>query len=313
MRVSVIIPTYNYGHFLRDCLESVLGQTVLPEEIVIVDDGSTDNTPEIVQPYLSNPRIKYIRIENSGVSAARNTAIKASSGDIIGILDADDKWRSDKLELQLPLFASSKVGVVYSLCQPFNDNGPVKEFRRIAPRRGRILDALLSDNVVPLSSAMVRRECFEKTGTFNESRKSCQDFDLWTRMSVDGVEFDYVDQPLMMYRVGHASMILDTSRHYREKHIILCELFEGHGLQACTRRMKRKAWAAFFSKRAHSYYNQGNQMRSLVDSIRSIYYRPVGVLDGMAWRVLVKSLLPEKCVQMIQRRQSDVQESPQAD
>ena len=310
MRISVIIPTYNYGHFLSECLDSVLAQTVLPEEIVIVDDGSTDNTPEIVQPYLSNPCIKYIRTKNSGVSAARNTAIKASSGDIIGILDADDKWRSDKLELQLPLFANPKVGVVYSLCQPFNENGPVKAYRRIAPRRGQILDTLMSNNVVPLSSAMVRRKCFEKSGTFNESRTSCQDFDLWTRMSVDGVEFDYVDQPLMMYRTGHSSMISDLNRHYREQHKVLRELFEGYGLQACTRRMKRTAWASYFAKCAYSHYTQDKQLRSLVDSIRSIYYRPVGVLDGMAWRVLAKCLLPEMCVKIIQRRQIDVQESP---
>jgi len=104
MQISVIITTYNYGHFLPDCLESVLSQTVPPDEIVIVDDGSTDNTSEVIQPYLSNPRVTYIKTVNSGVSAARNTAIAATSGDIIAILDADDKWRSDKLELQLPLF-----------------------------------------------------------------------------------------------------------------------------------------------------------------------------------------------------------------
>jgi glycosyltransferase involved in cell wall biosynthesis len=309
MRVSVIIPTYNYGHFLPDCLESVLGQTVLPDEIVIVDDGSTDNTPEIVQPYLSNPCIKYIRTENSGVSAARNTAINASSGEIIGILDADDKWRADKLELQLPLFEKPKVGVVYSLSQPFDKNGPVTEYRRVSPRRGQVLDALMTNNVVPLSSALVRRECFEIAGMFNNSYGICADFDLWTRMSVRGIEFDYVNQPLMMYRIGHGSMITNVSWKNREQHAILRELFDVFGRRACTVGMKRTAWASYFSKRAYSHYTQGSQLRSLVDSIRSIYYRPVGVLDGMAWRVLAKSLLPKRVVAMIRRRHNDDERS----
>ncbi len=303
MRTSVIIPTYNYGHFLSECIESVLGQTVIPDEILVIDDGSTDDTPEIMKPYLSNPLIKYIRTENSGVSAARNTAIAASSGDIIGILDADDKWRSDKLELQLPLFDDPKVGVVYSLSQRFDENGPiVTECRRASPQRGQVLEALMSDNIIPLSSAMVRRECFEKTGTFNESRKSCQDFDLWTRMSVDGVEFDYVDQPLMMYRIGHDSMISDKSRHYREQQIVLRELFDGPGREVCTAQMKRTAWAFYFAKCANGYYARNSQRHALVDSIRSIYYRPFGVLDGMAWRVLAKSLLPKTVVAMLKRR-----------
>ena len=305
MQVSVIIPTYNYGRFLPECVESVLGQTVLPEEIIIVDDGSTDNTPEIVRPYLSNPLIKYIRTENSGVSAARNTAIAASTGDIIGLLDADDKWRSDKLQLQLPLFENTRVGVVYSLNLPFDENGYVTEYRRVSPRRGQVLDALLNNNIVPLSSAMVRRECFEKSGMFNERYGVCADFDLWTRMAVRGIEFDYVDEPLMMYRTSHTSMITDVTWKDREKHAILCELFDVHGRQDCTSRMKRMAWATFFSKRANSHYERGNQWRSLVDSIRSICYRPVGVHDGMAWRILAKSLLPKRAVAMLKHRHKD--------
>lgn len=299
MRVSVIIPTYNYGHFLSECVESVLGQSVVPEEIVIVDDGSTDNTPEVVRPYLSNPLIKYIRTENSGVSAARNTAIAISTGEIIGLLDADDKWRSDKLELQLPLFANPKVGVVYSLCQPFDENGPVIEYRRVPPQRGQILDALLNNNIVPLSSAMVRRECFEKAGMFNERYGICADLDLWTRMSVRGIEFDYQNEPLTMYRINHASMITNINLKDREKQAILHELFDVFATQACTFRMKRTAWATFFSKRAYSHYKRDNRWRSLVDSIRSIRHRPFGVHDGMAWRMLAISLLPKRAVAML--------------
>jgi hypothetical protein len=151
---------------------------------------------------------------------------------------------------------------------------------------------------------MVRRECFEKTGMFNESRKSCQDFDLWTRMPVDGVEFDYVDQPLTMYRIGHASMISDQSRHYREHQIVLRELFDGIGHDVCTSRMKRTAWAFYFAKCAHVYCERNNRWRALVDSIRSIYYRPFGVVDGMAWRVLAKSLLPRTVIGVLRLRRN---------
>jgi glycosyltransferase involved in cell wall biosynthesis len=299
LKVSVIVPAYNYGCFLAECIESAINQTMPPDEIIIVDDGSTDSTPEVVQPYLVDRSVKYIRIDNSGVSAARNKGIIASTGGIIGLLDADDIWRSDKLELQVPLFENPRVGVVYSLFQPFNENGPITNYRRTSLQRGHILAELTCNNFIPTSSALVRRSCFDEFGAFNERVDICEDLELWIRMAADGVEFDFVNQPLTMYRVHSGSLISDVSRKYRQHYSILRELFDGVGKEMCTKETQANAWANLFAERAYDHLERSNRRNALIDAMRSIYHRPFGVLDSMAWRILAKSMMPQILVNLL--------------
>lgn len=315
MRVSVIIPTYNYGHFLPECVESVLGQTVLPDEIVIVDDGSTDNTPEVIRPYLSNPLIKYIRTENSGVSAARNTAITASTAEVIGLLDADDIWHRDKLELQLPLFSDPNVGVVYSGVESFGD-GEIVQSRTVRRlRREEMLWSLMQRSQIVTSSALVRRACFERVGMFPVKFSQSEDYHLWLRIAATGFDFDCVEQPLLKYRTGHDSAV-STARigeRFLAKASVLEDVVGDPEFGAAfSPRMLRTALSANLAKRACLHYEKGNRRCALVDSIRSILHRPFGVLDGTAWRILVKSLLPKKVVGILKRRRTTAQRHPDA-
>src|SRR5206468_13114174 len=113
--VSVVIATHNYGRYLSSALDSALGQTFRDTEIVVVDDGSTDDTPAVVQPYLRDPRVAYHRTERQGQPRAKNLGISLSHAPLIAFLDADDIWLPAKLERQLPLFAADQeVAVVYS-------------------------------------------------------------------------------------------------------------------------------------------------------------------------------------------------------
>ncbi len=215
--VSVIISCYNYAKYLPFCLESVLCQTYGDFEIIIVNDGSTDNTAEVVEEYLPNPLIRYIRQENAGQAHAKNTGIRAATGEFIAFLDSDDFWETDKLKKQMPLFSDPRVGVVYSRARFIDENGRSLnlsvggEYQR--PRTGRITEHLFFDNFIPFSSSIVRRECLGKAGIFDESIKMGIDWDLWLRISVH-FGFAYVDEPLLIYRIGHSGQM---SRNFEER------------------------------------------------------------------------------------------------
>ena len=293
MLVSVIIATYNYGKYLRESIASALYQTVPPDEIIVVDDGSTDETSEIVRPFLSRSRVRYLRTDNRGVSNARNLGIQHSTGEIIAFLDADDVWRRDKLELQLPLFSDPTVGVVYSLQEMFDENGTVSH-RHAKVFRGDVLRALMTHNIVCFSSAMVRRGCLDRVGIFDERYAPSEDYDLWLRIAAEGYAFDYIDKPLVRRRVGHVSAS-DSVQTRRESLRRLHHHFfrDPKYRQRVTPRMKRLAWGASFSKEGCWHYEQGRRMHSLYVYLRALWHDPS---LAMAWRGVAKCVLPRALV-----------------
>jgi glycosyltransferase involved in cell wall biosynthesis len=217
-KVSVVMTCYKYAQYLPYAVDSVLGQTYPNVELIMVNDGSPDNTDEVMQRYLGDPRVKYIKQPNSGQTVAKNNGIRAATGEFIAFLDADDIWHREKLARQMPLFAKPEVGVVYSTMEFIDDAGekvPYQASPLSKPRSGRITEALFVDNIVPFSAAVARRECFEKVGLMDDTLKMAIDWDLWLRMSVH-YAFDFVDEPLMLYRVGHPGQM---SKNYfvREK------------------------------------------------------------------------------------------------
>ena len=137
--VSVIIPTYNYGRYLRECLESVFAQTLSDFEVIVVDDGSTDDTPSILET-ITDSRLRYVRIpNNSGIPFARNLGLKQSSGEYIAFLDADDRWRPSKLECELAVMRSEpSVGAVFSDFVRFDEGGYLPNQFTFYPELGSI-------------------------------------------------------------------------------------------------------------------------------------------------------------------------------
>ena len=208
--VSVVITCYNYGKYLAGCLDSVLGQTYRDIEIIIVNDGSTDDTDEIVKKYLSDPRVRYIKQRNAGQANAKNIGIRSASGEFVAFLDADDVWASSKLEQQIPLFSDPAVGVVYCRAQYIGDDGRSLDFttkgKYLQPRSGKVIPYLFFDNFIPFSASVVRKECLERTDLFDESLKMGIDWDLWLRISASYL-FAYVDEPLLYYRIGHSGQM----------------------------------------------------------------------------------------------------------
>lgn len=211
--VSVIIPTYNRAHVISRAIRSVLNQTFQNWELIIVDDGSNDNTEEVVRSF-SDPRILYIHHQsNRGASAARNTGIQLARGRYIAFLDSDDEWLPEKLEKQLRVLESSDkdVGAVYTGAIFIDEESGRQRIKR-PQAKGRILMEELAYN--PIGSAsrvMIKRECFAKCGSFDEDFPPLEDWDMWIRLA-ERYTIDYVDEALVKYFEHSGSLSSEPSR-----------------------------------------------------------------------------------------------------
>jgi glycosyltransferase involved in cell wall biosynthesis len=203
--VSVVVATRNYARYLPGALKSILNQTWRDLEVVVIDDGSTDDTPDVIRLFLADPRVRTQRTDGLGQSRAKNLGIQLSRAPLIAFLDGDDEWLPTKLEHQLPLFENPAVGVVYSRRTLMDAEGRELPTPEGTFARGRVYDHLLAQNFVCFSSVVVRREVFESVGMFDPALSLSIDYDLWLRVGRH-CEFDFVDEPLVRYRTGHANL-----------------------------------------------------------------------------------------------------------
>lgn len=220
--ISVVIPTYNRAHFISRAIHSALNQTYQEFEIIVVDDGSTDNTEQVVKKF-SDKRIVYIRHEvNKGVSAARNTGIKISRGEFIAYLDNDDEWLPDKLEKQITKFnaLSDNFAIVYS--GAYNVLNKTEEIvSEVTPYlRGKIYTIFLKGCIFDPTTAMIRKSCFEKSGLFDESLSSCHDWDMWIRIAKH-YEIDFVPDILMKHYVHKDQVSTDLSLMIQNREMMI--------------------------------------------------------------------------------------------
>jgi glycosyltransferase involved in cell wall biosynthesis len=180
-KVSVVIPTFNREKFITKALDSVMDQTYQDYEVVVMDDGSKDNTREIVENY--GKKVSYFYQENRGIASARNEAIKRSSGDYIAFLDSDDYWVREKLETQIDLFDKHpEYGMVASCCSSIRLDGSFREKNRPG-KSGWVLRDLFNKNFIRTSSALIKKECLSRVGLFDEDFRECEEYDLWLRIA----------------------------------------------------------------------------------------------------------------------------------
>jgi len=179
--VSVIIPSYNRAHTLGRAIDSVLAQTIAPLEIIVIDDGSSDNTAEFVQQHY--PTIRYIRQDNQGVSAARNLGIKQAKGDWIALLDSDDEWLTNKLETQLALAEQDpSIPLIHSDEIWIRDGVRVNQMNKHGKAGGWIFQRCLPLCAISPSASMIKRTLFDEVGLFDENLPACEDYDLWLKI-----------------------------------------------------------------------------------------------------------------------------------
>jgi len=183
--VSIIIPTHNRAHFIGEAITSVLEQTFTDFEIIIVDDGSTDNTEEVIS-HFPDKRVIYIKQENKGRSYARNVALRLSRGHYIAFLDSDDLYLPTKLRLQVDyLDTNPKIGMIYTSAYCIDDAGNLLKDKYFASVSGQIYNsiAFFRPVTITLPTVMVRREVIDSVGDFDEKMHRFEDTDMWRRIS----------------------------------------------------------------------------------------------------------------------------------
>lgn len=243
--VSVVVPSYNYGHLIAQTLDSLAAQTYRRWECVVVDDGSTDDTERVVRGYAAGePRVRYVRQENGRQAAARNNGIRHAAGELFQFLDADDLVEPRKLERQVALLEGRpEVDIVYSGVRYFDAARPGElshsrsysvwdDGRPWMPEvsgRGRvILERLLRNNIMVVNSPLVRRRVVEAIGEFDAGLTPVEDWDYWTRCAAAGMYFHFEDS--------------EGVRALVRAHALSASL-DGRRMMRATLKMRR-AWAA---------------------------------------------------------------------
>jgi glycosyltransferase involved in cell wall biosynthesis len=242
-QVSVIIPTYNRGWTIGEAVDSVLAQDYRDFELIVVDDGSADNTSQVLDAYRGT--IKVFRQENKGVSAARNRGIAEASGRFIAFLDSDDLWLPQKLSTQVEFFNTTPDALI---CQ--TEEVWIRSGVRVNPKKrhkkpsGMIFEPSLALCLVSPSAVMIRRSLLEIVGNFDETLPLCEDYDLWLRISCRFPVYR-IDTPLIIKRGGHedqlsASFGLDRFRIKAIKKIIESGFLSKRQYAAAVKTLKEK-------------------------------------------------------------------------
>ena len=206
-KVSVIIPTYNRAAYLIESLKSVLGQTCRNLEIVVVNDGSTDETKDRLETF--KDCIVYLEKPNGGKSSAVNLGLRYVTGDYVWIFDDDDIALADKIEAHISLFKEDpEIGFIYTGFEVFNDEDPdcvIRTIEPLVPPEGEMLARLLSSNFICSGSVVVRKQCYDRAGHYDERLIRAQDYDMWIRLVRAGFKAGVIERPTVKIRKHEGS------------------------------------------------------------------------------------------------------------
>jgi glycosyltransferase involved in cell wall biosynthesis len=298
--ISVIVPTYNSGNYIREALDSVLCQTYTDYEIIIIDDGSTDDTGKIIKECY--PTVSYYYIEQKGAACARNYGIRKARGELVAFLDADDRWLPEKLEKQSVLFdIDKKLGLVFTENHFFNEHGIIDTGinKRNMLMSGDVVKNIFLNSYVVTSTVMVLRSALDAVGMFEEGLAVAEDDNLWMRLAMKyGIEL--IDEPLVLYRITEGSLSRTRSKVFEgvKKNI---ELIEGKYPELFHRLGKgvinKKYADLYFSEGYHWFANeQHDQAKSYF--AKSICYDPFKL---KAYMYYSSCLLPQVIIDKIKQ------------
>jgi len=220
--VSVVIPTYNRANVLANSIESVLAQTYKDYELIVVDDGSTDDTAELMQKYLEDERVRYIQLEkNAGVSNARNVGAQNAMGEWIAFQDCDDHWRPQKLEKQMAFIkANPNCGLLYSAYEFHMPDNPeaIKVPQGVCS--GELVNALLIHNRIGAPTVLVQKKLFIDLGGFDLSYPALEDWDFAIKAAI-ATEIGYVDEPLVDAHYTEGSISRSVFNYYQARCMLI--------------------------------------------------------------------------------------------
>jgi glycosyltransferase involved in cell wall biosynthesis len=299
--VSVIMTAYNYGHYIAEAIASVQAQTFTRWELIIVDDGSTDNTSQVVAPYLTDKRIVYLHQGNRGQPAAINFGISHARAPWIAFLDADDRWSPEKLQRQSAICSRNPPpDVIYTRGRLMDSSG--KEMPTIIGRcvARDVLPLMFQQNFIPFSSAMVRTATLVSVHGFRETYRHANDYDLWLRIAAQGYVFACVDDVLISYRTGHGNLTSRSDVQLKTA-LEIMDRFVSDYPGRLSRIFARRCYGETYCHLARVYQSQGKHTEALRWAFKGI-----GAIPGHlhAWKTMLLVSLPVPLVNRYRRRQS---------
>lgn len=284
--VSVVTATYNMAEHIAETMDALFAQTYPHIEFVIIDDGSTDETERVLEPYLRDERVRLIKQTNAGQTVAKNHGIRESRGEFVAFCDADDTWRADKLALQIPRFDDPKVAVVFSDMVFIDEHSEVVDHPHMTRYEGHIVEEMLVDNFVPFSSSVVRKSVLDEMGGFDETLRMSIDYDLWLRIGVK-YHFAYVREPLLNYRIWSGQMSHRLGERLDNFFRLLERFLDEHG-DTIPQRAQNRAWAHSYVTRGIWHAREGRSGDAFADYRRAARLHPI---DVRLWRTWAATLL----------------------
>jgi glycosyltransferase involved in cell wall biosynthesis len=277
-KVSVIIPTYNRSVFLKDAIESVLRQTFTDYEIIVVDDGSTDDTREVVHQF--GALIRYYHQENRGCSAARNLGIRAAFGEYIAFLDSDDVFMPEKLAIQArELDQNPHCGMVYSHALGMDEKGNLIGICWKGNLSGWIYPSSLfiKNGIITTPSVMVRASVLKEVGCFDESLEICEDLDLWRRIARRHPIIQ-VRESLVKVRLGDSVMRkgIDVSRYLEARVRFYEKAFKEDPV--LNMNLRGELFTEMYLRYGILAFRQGKIMNSLMLICKSFLFKPQWII-----------------------------------
>jgi len=289
--ISVIVPTYNHATFIERSVSSVLAQTFSDYEIIIVDDGSQDDTPNLVSElWAAEDRVIYFRQENKGLGATRNKGLSLARGEFVQFLDSDDSIASGKFESQIRRFEEDKAAdIVYSdYANLGGDKDHVGEVARPLVPGESPVSRLIRENFMPVHSSLIKREVFDKEGGFDESRVALEDWDVWLRLACRGYKFSYLPGVFAYYHHDGSTMTSNPEWMYQKiKYLLDKYLADPTFAQLGEDVIREFGFHQNFALATRSY-NQQKWSRAIYHLLKAITTR-YKVVDGGTWLLLLKA------------------------
>ncbi len=278
--VSAVIPVHNGAAYVAEAIESVLSQSHAVIECLVIDDGSTDATREVVGGF--GPAVTYLGQPRGGVSSARNRGARLARGELVAFLDHDDAWLPDKLALQIETLQRERATMVLCGVEMVDAAGtPLGDFKRLGARSDLVSGMLLFDGTETVScssTGLIRRDELLAMGGFDPALAMSADWDLLLRMLLEG-RVDYVDQPLVRYRVHEANMSRRVGAMERDMSRAFAKAFSHPQLPPALRGSRGLAYSRLYRMLSGSYRDRGESMNAGRTLAIALRHRPALALE----------------------------------
>ncbi len=285
--ISVVVASYNMGQYVCQAVDSILNQEYPNLEVIVVNDGSSDDTWERLEKYADLPQVRIIHQENGGQTVAKNRGLQESRGDYVGFCDADNYWLPGKLSKQMSLFEKlDKPGVIYGDLQLIDGDGNFLETPSVKRYSGRITGQLLRNNFVTFNTTLIPRAILDDVGFFDEKLRMGIDYDLWLRISV-AYDFYYLPEKLVAYRIWGGQMSKRLGERFDNFFRLMTAFLERYP-DSVTPAEVRRGWAYTYVSRGCWRATEHEYLAALKDFFTAFRYSP---FDKRLWKSAAKLCL----------------------